>query len=93
MRQRLTYRQPLYARAKGRNGWFVPKFMEFEFTEHADGTALVTLRLFSRRETEKAPLEMTLAVSEWEAQALAVQLQANQERRRRRERRLPGGRS
>ncbi len=83
MRHRLPYGQPLYARAKGRNGWFVPRIIEFEFSEHEDGTPLITLRLFSRREASVAPLELTQAVNEWESQALAIQLRANEERRKR----------
>ena len=83
MKYRLPYDQQLYARARGRNGWFVPRAMEFEFSEDRDGTPLVTLRVFSRREADAAPVELTLAVSEWESQALAIQLRANEERRRR----------
>ena len=83
MKYRLRYSESRYARAKGRNGWFVPRIMEFEFSEYRDGTPLVTLRLFSRREAGAAPMELTLAISEWESQALAIQLRANEERRRR----------
>ena len=83
MRHRLTYRYASYAHARGRNGWFVPRAAEFELSEHQDGTPLIALRLFSRRKTESAPLEIVLALSEWEAQALAIQLRANDERRRR----------
>jgi hypothetical protein len=82
MRHRLTYRYASYARAKGRNGWFVPRAAEFEFFEDEDGTPLIALRVFSRRKSESAPLEIVLALSEWEAQALAIQLRANEERKR-----------
>jgi hypothetical protein len=81
MRHRLSYRYASYARAKGRNGWFVPRAAEFEFSRHTDGTPLITLRLFSRRRTAAAPLEIVMALNEWESQALAIQLRANEERR------------
>lgn len=93
MAQRLTFRQITYARARGRNGWFVPKLMEYEFSQHPDGTPLVTIRVYSRRASGAAPLELTVAVSEWEAQALAIQLAANEERRQRRQRPDPGTRA
>jgi hypothetical protein len=80
MAYRLPCRRAVYARAKGRNGWFVPRVAEFDFSEHGDGTPLITLRLFSRRETGAAPLELTLAVGEWEAQVLAIQLRVNERR-------------
>ena len=77
---RLPYRHATYAHAKGRNGWFVPRIIEFEFSEHGDGTPLITLRLFSRRESTTAPLELTVALQEWEAHVLAIQLRANERR-------------
>jgi hypothetical protein len=80
MAHRLACRQALYARAKGRNGWFVPRVGEFDFSTHADGTPLITLRVFSRRESTGAPLELTLALQEWEAQVLAIQLRINERR-------------
>jgi hypothetical protein len=83
MAYRLPCRDALYARAKGRNGWFAPKVVEFELSEHEDGTPLITLRLFSRRETSLPPVELTVSVSEWEATVLAIQLKANEERSRR----------
>lgn len=86
MAQRIPVRQAVYARAKGRNGWFVPRIMEFDFSQHADGTLLLTLRIYSRRASGAAPLELTLPVSEWERQALTIQLSANEERRKRRTR-------
>lgn len=86
MAQRLSFRRVEYARARGRNGWFVPRVMEYEFSQHPDGTTLVTIRVYSRRPSGAAPLELTVAVSEWEAQALAIQLAANAERRMRRAR-------
>ena len=43
---RLPCRHVQYARAKGRNGWFVPRTVEFEFFEHDDGTPLVTLIIY-----------------------------------------------
>jgi hypothetical protein len=81
MAHRLPCRHALYARAKGRNGWFVPKVLEFEFSEHADGTPLISIRLFSRRESAVPPLEIVCSVAEWEAQVLAIQLKSNEERR------------
>ena len=78
MANRLPYRHAVYARAKGRNGWFVPRIIEFEFSDHSDGTPLITLRLFSRRESTTAPLELTVALQEWEAHVLAIQLRANE---------------
>jgi len=86
MAQRIPYRQTMYARAKGRNGWFVPRLLEYEFSQHEDGTLLVTLRVYSRRASGSAPLELTLSIGEWERQALTVQLAANEERRKRRTR-------
>jgi hypothetical protein len=79
---RLQCRHAQYARAKGRNGWFVPRIVEFEFFEHEDGTPLVTLRLFSRRESAVPPLELTIPLSEWEAHVLTIQLRANDERKK-----------
>jgi hypothetical protein len=80
MANRLPCRHAYYARAKGRNGWFVPRVVEFDFSEHDDGTPLITLRVFSRRETAVAPLELTLALPEWESHVLAIQLKANERR-------------
>ena len=85
MRYRLPYQHGGYAHAKGRNGWFVPRVVEYELTEHPDSTPLLTLRLYSRREAREAPLEFTLAVSDWEMQALAIQIRVNEQHRRRRE--------
>lgn len=87
MKHRLTHRRTEYMRARGRNGWFLPRVVEYELSEHEDGTPLVTLRLFSRREAREAPLELTMAVSDWETQALAIQLRLNEEHRRREEQR------
>jgi hypothetical protein len=56
--------------------------VEIEFTEHEDGTPLITLRLFSRRESQSAPIDVTVTLSEWEAKVLAIQLKANEERTR-----------
>lgn len=89
MPRRLPYRQAAYARAKGRNGWFVPRVLEYDFSRHADGTLLITFRVYSRREAGAAPMELTLTIGEWEAQALAVQLSANEERRRARDKGKP----
>jgi hypothetical protein len=86
MKYRFTYRRPEYMRARGRNGWFSPRVIEYELSEHDDGTPLVTLRLFSRREAREAPLELTMAVSDWETQALAIQLRLNEEHRQRQQR-------
>ena len=83
MAYRLPCRDALYARAKGRNGWFAPKVVEFEFFEHEDGTPLIMLRLFSRRETALPPIELTVSASAWEAQILAIQHRAEEERRKR----------
>ena len=80
MATRLPCRHALYARAKGRNGWFVPRVVEFDFSEHDDGTPLITVRLFSRRESKGAPLELTMTVSEWESHVLAIQLKINERR-------------
>jgi hypothetical protein len=80
MANRMPVRQGAYARAKGRNGWFRPRFMEFDFADADDGTPLVTLRLYSRRESLTAPLELTLPLHEWEADVLAIQLKANERR-------------
>lgn len=85
MAQRVSYRQPAYARARGRNGNFVPRVLEYEFSRHADGTPLITIRVYSRRVAGAAPLELTMAISEWERHALAIQLAANEERRRQRD--------
>ncbi len=84
MAQRLPYREPSYARARGRNGWFVPRVLECEFSQDEDGTPLVTIRIYSRRATGAAPIELTMSISDWEVHALAIQLGANEERRRRR---------
>ena len=78
MADRLLCRHPRYTRAKGRNGWFVPRVIEFDFSEHEDGTPLITLRLFSRRESNVSPIELTVALAEWQAQMLAIQLKANE---------------
>jgi hypothetical protein len=80
MAHRLPCRHAQYARAKGRNGWFVPRVVEFDFAQHEDGTPLITLRLFSRRESGASPIELTLALNEWEAMVLAIQLRANERR-------------
>jgi len=89
MAKRWPYRQASYARARGRNGWFVPRTLECEFSEHEDGTPLVTLRIYSRRVTGAAPIELTLTLVEWELQALSIQLSANEHRRKRRGRNDP----
>jgi hypothetical protein len=81
MGHRLQVMHGQYARAKGRNGWFVPKIIEFDLAEHEDGTPLLTLRMFSRREAAASPLELTLALNEWEAHVLTIQLRANAARR------------
>lgn len=85
MKYRLPYQRSAYAHAKGRNGWFTPKVVEYELSEHPDSTQLVTLRLYSRREAREAPIELTLAVNDWEMQALAIQIRINEQHRRRRE--------
>lgn len=85
MKYRLPLQRTAYARAKGRNGWFSPRLAEYELSEHPDATQLVTLRLYSRREAREAPLELTLAVRDWEMQALAIQIRINEQHRRRRE--------
>jgi hypothetical protein len=87
--QRLPYRHAAYAHARGRNGSFVPRVLEYEFSRHADGTLLVTFRVYSRREAGAAPIELSLTIGEWEAQALAIQLSANEERRRARDKDRP----
>jgi hypothetical protein len=81
MAKRWPYRQPQYASARGRNGRFVPRLLECEFSEAEDGTPLITLRIYSRRETMRAPIELTIAVVDWEIQALAIQLAVNERRR------------
>ncbi|HEX5479331.1 MAG TPA: hypothetical protein VFY79_06380 [Dehalococcoidia bacterium] len=83
MPERIGYRQWSYARAKGRNGWFVPRVLEYAFSRHADGTTLVTLRIYSRRAADAPPVEITMSASDWERQALAVQLGVNEDRRTR----------
>jgi hypothetical protein len=84
MAHRLPCRDALYARAKGRNGWFAPKVVEFELSEHEDGTPLITVRLFSRRETALPPIELTVSVGAWEAQLQAIQQALGEERERER---------
>jgi hypothetical protein len=81
MPHRLPCRHAFYARAKGRNGWFVPRVVEFEVAPHEDGTPLLKLRMYSRRESPSPPLEVVVALAEWEAQVLAIQLRINEERR------------
>jgi hypothetical protein len=54
-----------HARTKGRNGWFTPRTLEAVVHRHRDGTALITLRQFSRRAPARAgaPWECTLPLS------------------------------
>lgn len=80
MAHRLLCRHAHYLRAKGRNGWFVPRVVEFDFSDHEDGTPLITLRLYSRRESTVSPIELTVALNEWETQVLAIQLKVNERR-------------
>jgi hypothetical protein len=91
MPHRITYRMAAYARARGRNGTFVPRELEFAFSLHDDGTPLITIRVYSRR-AGAAPIELTMALGEWESHALAIQLAANEERRNWRRRAHPGNR-
>jgi hypothetical protein len=89
MAHRVVYRMAAYAHARGRNGPFVPRELEFEFALHDDGTPLITIRVYSRR-AGAAPIELTMALNEWESHALAIQLTANEERRNWRRRAHPG---
>jgi len=82
MAHRVPYRETGYARGRGRNGAFIPRVLEFAFSQHEDGTPLITIRVFSRRTADAPPVELTMTLHEWEHQALTIQLSANEQRRR-----------
>jgi hypothetical protein len=54
-----------YSRSRGRNGWFTPRVMEAHVHYHADGTAMITLRQYSRRApaSDDAPAHWTMPLS------------------------------
>jgi hypothetical protein len=51
-----------HARTKGRNGSFSPRLLQAVIHRHADGTPLITIRHYSRRQPANAgaPSECTL---------------------------------